>query len=117
MVAIRLKTVKLIARFLNPLTEEGLLTVPEHNEILSNLKHLAERGDYLPLIPPKLIDQKQAAELLGIGLSNFKKLEREGAFTFNRRNVGTSVRYRNVDVHKFIMSSDYGESTICSSTD
>ena len=72
-------------------------------EIISNLKHLSERGELIPNIMPKLIDQTEAAELLGISLANFKKLEREGAFSFNRRMVGSSVRYRNLDVIKYLM--------------
>jgi hypothetical protein len=104
--SIRIKTVKLIGRLLQPLVEEGLIAVPERNEILSNLKSLSERGELIPQEAPKLIDQTAAAELLDIGLSNFKKLEREGAFPFKRRMVGSAVRYRNTDIIKFIMSEE-----------
>lgn len=103
---IRLKTVKLLARFIKPLTEEGLITVPEQNEILAQLKHLAEKGEVIPTILPKLIDQAEAAEILAIGISNFKKLEKEEAFPFKRRMVGSAVRYRNTDIINFIMASD-----------
>ena len=44
------------------------------------------------------------ADMLGISLSNFKKLEAEGAFPFKRRMVGSAVRYRNTDIVKFILS-------------
>jgi predicted DNA-binding transcriptional regulator AlpA len=101
---IRPRTVKLIARLLSPLSDEGIISVPEEREIISNLKHLSERGELIPNIMPKLIDQTEAAELLGISLANFKKLEREGAFSFNRRMVGSSVRYRNLDVIKYLMT-------------
>ena len=57
----------------------------------------------MPPITPKLIDQREAAEMLGLGLSNFKKLEKENAFPFKRRMVGSSVRYRNLDVLRYIM--------------
>ncbi|MEI6054411.1 MAG: hypothetical protein WCR55_00005 [Lentisphaerota bacterium] len=100
---IRLKTVKLLARFIKPLTEEGLITVPEQNEILAQLKYLAEKGTQMPAITPKLIDQAEASEMLGIGISNFKKLEKEGAFPFNRKMVGSAVRYRNTDIIDFLI--------------
>jgi predicted DNA-binding transcriptional regulator AlpA len=104
--SIRPKTVKLIARFIRPLTDEGLITVPEQNTILSNLKHLAERGKLTPQVVPQLIDQREAAAMLGLGHSNFKKLEKEGAFPFNRRMVGSSVRYRNIDIIAYIMADE-----------
>ena len=103
---IRLKTVKLISRFIKPLQEEGFIAVPEMNEILSQLKHLAEKGTTIPPIVPKLIDQSEAAGMLGVGLSNFKKLEKEGAFSFQRKMVGSAVRYRNIDVVKFLMANE-----------
>jgi len=111
---IRPQTVRLIKRILTPLMEEGLIPVPELNEVIGNLKHLSEKGELLPAIMPKLIDQEEAASMLGVGLSNFKKLEREGAFSFKRKMVGTSVRYRNTDVINFILASD--ESCLSKST-
>ena len=56
---VKVKTVKLIARFIRPLCEEGLLSVPEMNEILGNLKNLAAKGEMLPAVQPKLIDQAE----------------------------------------------------------
>ena len=103
---IRPQTVRLIKRILTPLMEEGLIPVLELNEIIGNLKHISEKGELLPAVMPKLIDQEESASMLGVGLSNFKKLEREGAFSFKRKMVGTSVRYRNTDVINFILASD-----------
>ena len=103
---IRIPSVKLISRFLRIMTDEDLVSVPEANTIIAELKHLAERGENLPPIMPKLLTQEDAASMLGIGLSNFKKLEREGAFSFKRKMVGTSVRYRNIDIINFIMVSE-----------
>lgn len=108
---IRLKTVKLLTRFIKPLTEEGLITVPEQNEILAQLKNLAEKGTQMPAVAPRLIDQAAAAEMLGIGISNFKKLEKEGAFPFSRRMVGSAVRYRNTDILQYIMSTEDTDKT------
>jgi hypothetical protein len=104
--SIRPRTVKLLAKFIKPLTEEGIVSKMEEIEILSNLKQLAEKGSLKPAIAPKLIHQKEAAEMLGIGLSNFKKLETEGVFIFKRRMIGSAVRYRNTDIINFIMSED-----------
>jgi len=102
---IRPKTVKLIARFIRPLAEEGLITVPEVQEIIANLKHLAEKGETMPMIQPKFIDQLAAAEMLGLGHSNFKKLEKENAFPFKRKMVGSAVRYLNIDLLKYMMTA------------
>ena len=103
---IRLKTVKLLGRIMQPLAEEGVISVPEMNQILSNLKHLANKGELLPPVQPRLIDQREASEMLGISLANFKKLEKEGAFCFQRRPLGAAVRYRLLDVITFIMAKD-----------
>jgi len=49
--------------------------------------------------------------MLGLGLSNFKKLENEHAFPFQRKMIGSSIRYRNIDILHYIMSQDEDEST------
>ncbi|MCK4983761.1 MAG: hypothetical protein KAS17_12600 [Victivallaceae bacterium] len=100
---LRLKTVKLITRIMKPLVEEGIILVSEEQIVISNLRNLANKGRLIPLVVPKLISQREAAEMLGLGYSNFKKLEKEKAFPFNRRMVGSSVRYRNVDIVEYIM--------------
>ncbi|MCF7791368.1 MAG: hypothetical protein K9M56_05155 [Victivallales bacterium] len=97
-------TIKLISRYLNIMTDEGIVSVPEAKEIISQLRNICEKGELRPVVVPKLINQKEAAEMLGLGLSNFKKLEKEGALPFKRRMVGSSVRYRNTDVVDYIMS-------------
>ena len=103
---IRPKTVRLLAKFIRPLCEEGLVSVPEQNVILINLKHLAEKGSLAPNVPPRLIDMEEAATMLGVSKGNFKKMEREGKISIPRKMVGTSVRYRNTDVVKYIMAND-----------
>lgn len=77
-------------------------------EILSNLKNLSKRGTLLPEIAPKLVDQKTASEMLGVGYSNFRKLERAGEFPFKRTKLGgsTSVRFCNIDIINYIMGHD-----------
>lgn len=97
-------TVRLIRRILRPIAEEGVIPLPEYNEVVSQLTSLAEHGTLKPVILPKLIDQKEAAEMLGISHSNFKKLEAEGAFPFPRKMVGSAVRYRNTDLIDYLLS-------------
>jgi len=106
---LRLRTVKLINSLMHPLVNEGIIQVNEEQIISSNLKRLATHGELMPPITPKLIDQKEAAEMLGLGLSNFKKLEKEEAFPFKRRMVGSSVRYRNLDILRYIMMEEEEE--------
>jgi hypothetical protein len=104
---LRIHTVNIVAKLLRPLVEIDLITVPESQFIVANLRHLAEKGNLQPAILPKLVTQDEAAEMLGIGLSNFKKLEKEGKLSFKRRTVGgTAVRYRNTDVFNYIAGTD-----------
>lgn len=103
-VMISQETVRMFRRIMRPIAEEGVIPLPEYNEAISQLTSLAEHGKPKPLLIPRLIDMKEASELLGIGLSNFKKLESEGAFPFKRKMVGSSVRYRNTDLYAFILS-------------
>ena len=91
-------------RIMRPVAEEGIIPLPEFNEVISQLTSLAEHGKPKPVIIPRLVDMKEAATILGIGLSNFKKLEGENAFPFQRKMVGTSVRYRNTDLYEFLLS-------------
>lgn len=103
---IKKSTVDLIARLLPPLADAGALSRAEEREIISQLRHLAKTGETIPVVIPKLIDQPTAAEMLGISLANFKKLERNGLLPFKRKQIGTAVRYRNTDIVKFILSEE-----------
>ncbi len=103
-VTISLETVRMFKRIMRPVAEEGIIPLPEFNEVISQLTSLAEHGKPKPVIIPRLVDMKEAATILGIGLSNFKKLEGEKAFPFKRKMVGTSVRYRNTDLYEFLLS-------------
>ena len=105
-VNISMETVRMFKRIMRPIAEEGIISLPEYNEAISQLTSLAEHGILKPTIIPRLINMKDAAELLGIGLSNFKKLESEGHFPFKRKMVGSSVRYRNTDIYEFVSSTD-----------
>lgn len=103
-VPVRNTTVKLIGHILQPISETGTITYPELNEIMSNLRNLAQKGELLPDVIPKLIDQRDAAQMQGISFAHFRNLEREGFFPFKRRMVGTAVRYYNTDIQKYILS-------------
>jgi predicted DNA-binding transcriptional regulator AlpA len=107
MFAIKVSTVNLVARLLRPLAEVGALSMPEEREIVAQLRSLAKSGAAIPELVPKLIDQSAAAEMLGISLANFKKMERNEAFPFRRKRIGTAVRYRNTDIVKFILSEEH----------
>ena len=105
-ISISMETVRMFRRIMRPIAETGIISLAEYNECISQLTSLAEHGILKPIITPRLIDQKSAAELLGIGLSNFKRLEADGAFSFKRKLVGSSVRYRNTDVIAYICSNN-----------
>ena len=72
---IRHQTVVLIGKILHPLTESNLIPFPEYREIIAQLKHIAAKGEQLPVVVPKLITMEEAAQMLGISLANFKKQE------------------------------------------
>lgn len=103
---ISMKTVRFFKRIMRPIAEEGIIPLSEYNEAISQLTSLAEHGTLKPAIVPKLLDQREVSEMLGIGLSNFKKLESEGAFPFKRKMIGSSVRYRNADIIDYICASE-----------
>ena len=52
---------------------------------------------------PKLLNGKEAAEMLGMSYANFRNLDRNGHFPFKRKEIGTSVRYFNTDILKYIL--------------
>lgn len=101
-----MQTVRYFKRIMRPIAEDGIIPLPEYNEAISQLTSLAEHGIPRSAVIPKLLDQQEVAEMLGISHSNFKKLEAEGAFPFKRKMVGSAVRYRNTDVIDYIISSE-----------
>lgn len=101
---IRHQTVILIGKLLHPLTESNLIPFPEYREIIAQLKHLAAKGEPLPDVVPKLVDMNEAAQMLGVSLANFKKLEPQ--LPFKRKMVGHAVRFRNTDIIRYILADD-----------
>lgn len=99
-------TVKLLKKFITPLTDAGLIHIEEEKIILSNLRHLVNKGNLKPIIQPKLISQQDVADLLGIGISTLKRMEASGELKLHRKKLGSkSIRYRNTDVYDYILSS------------
>jgi len=81
-----------------------VITIPEETTIMANLRYLSKKGELLPPIIPKLLTQKEVAAMLSLSFGNFRKLEKEGSFPFKRKMVGSAVRYRNLDVIKYILA-------------
>lgn len=103
---LRPQTVKLLQRLMQPWIEIGYIANLEANHIISNLKHLIKHNELIPAITPRLLTQQEVADMLSLGLSNFKKLEKEGVFPFKRKTIGGSVRYSNLAVTEYITSID-----------
>ncbi len=102
--SVRPSTVKLVGRQLSILVDTGVVPVSEYHTVMSNLRYLSHKGELLPDIKPKLLTQKEVAAMLSISFANFRSLERDGHFPFKRKMVGTSVRYYNTDIIKYILA-------------
>ena len=100
-------TVQLLRKLMNPWVDHGVIYNVEANHIINNLNNLIRHNELMPPIPPKLLTQAEVAEMLGLGLSNFKKLEKTGIFPFKRRMLGGSVRYSNLSVIEYIKSTEF----------
>ena len=103
---IRLKTINLLSRIIKPFIEEGIIAQTEANTIIANLKNISKNGSPIKEIEPKLLSQKEVADMLGIGFSNFRKIEALGEFPFRRKSIHGSVRYLNLDVIEYMFASE-----------
>ena len=100
-------TAKLVVRLLAPLLESGTITSGEYDQIAAAMKSLTKASSSLPMPPLKLITAKEAADMLSISFAQFRVLEKEGAFPFQRKMIGNkTVRYRNWDVLRYLMYDD-----------
>ena len=107
---IRPQTVRLACRLLSPLLDAGTITTSEYAIIRKTLSQLLKSGEPLQVIKPKLLTPQEAAEMLAISYSQFRALEKEGAFPFRRKLIGNkTVRYRNTDIYDYINASDTNE--------
>ena len=100
---------------MRPVAEEGIISLPEYNEAISQLTSLAEHGVPKAVVTPKLLDQREVAEMLNISHSNFKKLEHQpqqfqktrsrGCFPIQKENGRLSSaipQYRCSELHQFL---------------
>ena len=103
-VRLRPATARLVYRLLVPLLDSGLVTVAELKAIRISLSALSKTDNFSSLVAPRFIRPQEAAEMLSISYSQFRTLEREGAFPFKRRVIGgKTVRYLNVEVLDYMM--------------
>ena len=106
---LRMIVVKYILALIRTLIEPGVLTVSEYSVIAKNLTHLAKHGELAPAVPHKLITPQEVAELLSISYSQFRQLEKEGAFEehFKRRVIGNkTVRYYLPDIVSYMAAHE-----------
>ena len=102
---LRMQTANLVCRLLTPLLDSGLVRVGELSIIRKNLRALSKTGELTPVIAPRLITPQDAAEMLSISYSQFRALEKEGAFPFRRRMIGgKSIRYLNAEIINYLFT-------------
>ena len=108
---LRMSTVRWLGRHLAINVDVGALTASEYNLIMKTLRAVAKKGDAKePEIPLRLLDAREAADILGISYSQFRALESEGVLRIPRKMLGKkTVRYRNIDINNFILSDDVTE--------
>lgn len=87
------------------------LTASEYNLIMKTLRAVAKNGEVKdPDVPVRLVDGREAAEILGISYSQFRALETEGIIHIPRKMLGKkTVRYRLPDLVNFVLSDDQGK--------
>ena len=115
--AIRPATARLVTRLIAPLLDSGTVMPGEYDQISAAMKTLSH-AKAPPTTPLKLITGQEAAALLSISFSQFRALEKEGAFPFQRKMVGSkTVRYRNTDIIRYMLSTDEIGKATCGNLD
>ena len=99
---LRMKTVQLVKGLLKPLMNSSIIDFNEYQTIAATITDLAKNGKPAPSVELRLLTQQEVADLLGIALSNFQKLESEGLFPFKRVMIQKSVRYRSTDIDEYM---------------
>ena len=56
----------------------------------------------MSMLQPKLLKTEEVAEMLAISKSQLRALEAEGKLPLPRKMVGSSVRYLNIDVIRYM---------------
>lgn len=105
---LRMATVRWIGRLLAVSLDVGAMTVGEYNIVMKSLRDAAKKGETKePEVPLRLVDGREAAEILGISYSQFRALESEGILRIPRKMLGKkTVRYRITDINSYILSDD-----------
>lgn len=108
---LRMSVVRWLGRHLAIDLDMGALTANEYNVIMKILRAAAKKGETKePEVPLRLVDGREAADILGISYSQFRALEAEGIFPFRRKMLGKkTVRYRITDINSYILSDDVTE--------
>jgi predicted DNA-binding transcriptional regulator AlpA len=106
------RTVKLISQILKPWVDNGGILPSEAKIITSNLNSLARKGKLAPVIPPKMLTQREVAELLSLSYSNYKRLEKMGVFPFRRRMIHSAVRYLNTEVFEYMRENNEDDNNL-----
>lgn len=116
---LRMSVVRWLGRHLAIDMDMGALTANEYNLIMKTLRVAAKKGETKePEAPLRLVDGREAADILGISYSQFRALEAEGIFPFRRKMLGKkTVRYRITDINNFILSDDATEKGTDDGTD
>ena len=116
---LRMATVRWIGRLLAVSLDVGAMTVGEYNVVMKTLRSVAKKGETKePEVPLRLVDGREAADILGISYSMFRALESEGVFPFRRKMLGKkTVRYRITDINNYILSDDATEKGTNDGTD
>ena len=106
-----MSVVRWLGRHLAIDLDMGALTANEYNVIMKILRAAAKKGETKePEVPLRLVDGREAADILGISYSQFRALEAEGIFPFRRKMLGKkTVRYRITDINSYILSDDVTE--------
>ena len=101
-------TVRWVGRLLAVSLDVGAMTAVEYNIVMKALRAAAKTGETKePEAPVRLVDGREAADILGISYSQFRALEAEGIFPFRRKMLGKkTVRYRINDINNYILSDD-----------
>lgn len=106
-VKIKRSSIKIIARLLKVIVDTtDSIDYTEAREIERQLKSLSERNSLCPLEPNRLIDRKELSKILGLGISNIKRLEASGDLNIPIKRIGSSIRYTLHNVHLFMNTQD-----------
>ena len=102
---IRLNPVRWLGQHLAVDLDIGVLTIGEYDLIMRTMRELSKKG--APVLPekPRFLKMDEVASMLAISKSQFRAMKAEESFPFKRKMVGSSVRYLNLDVIRYMTDS------------